>query len=279
MSVIVVPAADAEAIVRFAEPPEAAPDDVSAYVTRTSDGRPDWRLSDDAIALGPPGVIEAFDAWRAAWERVWILDPSSQLTQLAGLATDLDPVHAGHDALGRYLADDDVVVEPADQPALLDDLHHVAELVRALDQHGYGIIDRTPGAERTGLARAWPAHGEAQVVARDEHTEITFQPDVGLVVTTGDGPDRVTIPGIEEVRLLSEHYEVSGAGRTISIEVERARPLAWLLPGSTAWAVRPVPEILTWARTLAGIEEAVDFAMAQGLPMLIIHRRRREPRP
>ncbi len=277
---IVVPSADVLAIVRHAEPPLSSPELLSAYVTRVEGARPDWWLTDDAIAFGAASVVDAFAEWRSTWERVWNLDPGPSVNRLLQFVRELD---GEHDALDSYLGagddgDDEIVIPPTAQPMLRSALARVSELIRRRDADGYGIVDRTPGVERIGLARAWSSHGTEETVAADEHTTIQFQPDIGLVITTGVGADRTVVAGVDEVRLRDDTYVVTGRGRTITIGADRGRPIAWVMPGSTEWRVRLVPEILTWARTFAALDEASHYAAALRLPLVLTCHRPRLPR-
>lgn len=271
-SSIVVPSADVLAIVRHRRPPGTAPAALSPYVVRDGADDGDWLLTDDAIAFGPASVVDAFAEWRSTWERVWNLDPAQSLTRLLHLVRELDADGELDATLVRYLDGDGVVVAPQDQPKLRSELARVGDLIRRRDADGYGIIDRTPGVERVGLARAWSSHGAEETVAADEHTTIRFQPDIGLVIATGSGADRVVVAGVDEVRLSGDAYEITGRGRTITIPAAHARPIAWMMPGSTEWRVRRVPEIVAWARTFAGLDEASHYASALGLPMVLTRR-------
>lgn len=274
---VIVPPADAVAIVRHTDPPLSAPELLVAYVSRLEGTRPDWLLTDDAVAFGNASIVDAFAEWRSTWERVWNLDPGPSVDRLLRLLTELDADDGG--TLGPLFDDDseDIVIPHAAQPILRAALARASELIRERDADGYGIVDRTPGVERIGLARAWSSHGAQEIVAADEHTTVQFQPDIGLVVATGSGADRVAVAGVEEVRLRDDAYEIAGRGHTITIDATRARPIAWLMPGSTEWRVRLVPEILAWARTFAGLDEASHYASALQLPLVLTGHRPRLP--
>ncbi len=186
---IVVPSADVLAIVRFAEPPEEAAVDLQPYVVLLADTIPDWVLTDDAVAFGTPDVIERFAAWRSTWERTWVLDPASSVARLFDLIQTIEPATpVARLVRGHLDDDDDLIIPPAQQTETVAFLARLAERIRARNAQGYGIVDRTPGADRVGLARAWPAHGGGEIVAADDHTTIHFDPDAGIFITTSVGP-------------------------------------------------------------------------------------------
>lgn len=269
---IVVPSADMLAVVRFDDPPDHVPDELAPFVVRCGDGG-DWVMTDDAVAFGSPDIVQRFAVWRATWERSWILDPVSNLTRLIDLARELDPDSSIPSLRDRLDEDDDLVLSPVAQATTVDDLARLADRIRARDATGYGIVDLTPGADRVGLVKSWPACGRDTVVAADDQTEIRFEVDNGLVLATrthAGGYDRGVI---EQVVAQIAGFQVSGPDGTFSVPAVRARPLAWLVPRSTAWRVRRIPEILAWARTLAGVEKATGFAAENGLDLRLTRHR------
>ncbi len=271
---VVVPSAEVLAIVRHAEPPLTAPTLLAPYVVRVGSEYADWLLTDDVVAFATPTVIPGFAEWRSSWERVWVLDPVSSLSRLVVLIRELDPGNGLEAMLDQYVAGDDDLVIPLDtQPDVMAQLDRIAGLIRERDSHGFGIIDRTPGNERVGLARAWPASGGEELIADDGQTEIRFQPDIGLVIATGVGSDRAVVASVDDVRLDGSTYIVTGPACMTSIDATRAHSLAWLMPGSTDWRVRHIPEILAWARTFGGLEEAHEYASGLGLPLRLTRHR------
>ncbi len=277
---LIVPSADILAIVRHAEPPSTAPHPLAPYVVRVGVDPVDWVLTDDVVAFATGDVTQGFAEWRSTWERVWTLDSALSIGRLLALARELDLGTRLEAVLNRHLTDDeDVVLPPDAQPVVMEQLTRLAETIRERDAHGFGIVDRTPDTERVGLARAWPACGESEIVAADQHTEVRFQPDIGLVVATGTGPDRVVIAAVDDVRLDGNTYIVSGSGLTISLDPGHGRPLSWLMPGSTEWRVRRIPEIVAWARTFGGLEEAHRYASGLRLPLRLTRHRPIMPAP
>lgn len=268
---LVVPSADVLAVVRFDDPPTQVPEALLPFVVhdRATD---DWLLTDDAVAFGAHDVVADFTAWRSTWERTWALDPVTSLRRLVSLGQRLLP--ADRDPLPLRLDDnDDLVLDPDAQARVLDDLQHVAGLIRERGAEGIGIVDTSPGTDRVGLARSWPAHGGDEVVAADRHTEIRFVPADGLVLTTTSADGVVDRTAVDEVVGDDAGFRVSGPDSTFTIDTARARPLGWLMPRSTAWRVRRIPEIVAWARTLGGFEEAVAFASDLDLGLRLTHHR------
>lgn len=261
---IKVPSADVLAIVRHDEPPAAAPDSLGAYVVRVAGADTDWLLTDDAVAFGPPAVVQEFTAWRASWERVWQLDPLSTIRRLLALMRASDVGADLQAMIDRHVTRAGDVLAPTSALAPIgSQLADVAELVRRRDAEGYGIVDASPDAERTGLARAWPSWGEVEVLAADRHTEIRFEPASGIAVRT----EEATIVPVVEVTADEAGYVVADPQHSVAIPAERGRPLAWLMPGSTHWRVRRVPEVVVWARTFGGLEECYRYATELDLPV------------
>ncbi len=270
---VVVPSADMLAVVRFDDPPDHVPDELAPFVVRPENGSVDWVLTDDAVAFGSPDIVQRFAVWRATWERSWILDPVSSLARLVDLARELDPDSSIPSLRDRLDEDDDLVFSPVAQATTVDDLARLADRIRARDETGYGIVDLTPGADRVGLVRSWPACGRDAVVAADDQTEIRFEVENGLVLATRTNAGGYDMGVIEEVVAQIAGFRVSGPDGSFSVPAVRARPLAWLVPRSTAWRVRRIPEILAWARTLAGVEKATGFAAENGLDLRLTRHR------
>lgn len=268
---VVVPSADALAIVRFADPPAGVPDELVPFVVRTGGKLADWVLTDDAVAFGSPQVIEGFAVWRSSWERSWVLDPATSLLRLVELCEVIAP-DSSIPRLRDELDDDgDLTLSPGATARLVPELEVLGNRVRERGELGYGIVDRTPQSARVGLARAWPAFGGSELVAADRSTEITFDPAVGLTLTlTGDTPRSLVI---EEVESSDTGFRASGPDGSMLVPAAQARPLAWLMPRSTAWVVRRIPEILAWARTFGGLDEAAKFAIGADLDLRLTRHR------
>lgn len=268
---IVVPSADALAIVRFADPPAAVPDELVPFVVRTGGRVADWVLTDDAVAFGSPQVIESFAAWRSSWERSWVLDPATSLLRLVGLCAVIAPELSIPGLRNEMDDDGDLTLSPGAIARLVPELEVLGDRVRARGELGHGIVDRTPQSARVGLARAWPAFGGSEVLAADRSTEITFDPAAGLTLASLDDTSRSVV--IEEVESSDAGFRVSGPDGSMLVPAAKARPLAWLMPRSTAWVVRRIPEILAWARTFGGLDEAARFAIGAELDLRLTRHR------
>ena len=266
---VVVPSAEVRAVVRFGVPPAAAPEDLAAFVVPEHG---DWVLTDDVLAFGEPDVLERFDAWRAGWERTWVLDPRSNVIRL------LDIGRAAGDPEIETLIRLTLPGDGADELVIPRHLvarsragaHRLAELARARDAMGHGLVDLTPNTRRTGLARAWPACGEVEVVAALHGTRVLLDPAHGLVLHR---PDAAAHGPIDAVHGDADGWTVESGARTVRLDHAQARPLAWLVPGATAWRHRRVPEIVTWTRTLVGLDECLAFASAEHLDVRLTTRR------
>ena len=93
-----------------------------------------------------------------------------------------------------------------------------------------------------------------------------MHPESGLSIARRDDPERVA-EGVDEVELVDEVVIVRSPERTLELDLVEARALGWLIPGSTRWRVRKVPEVVVWARTFAGVIEACSYASALDLPI------------
>lgn len=263
---VVVPPAEVRAVVQFGERPTVAPDDLVAFVVSEQG---DWVLTDDVLAFGDPEVIERFEAWRATWERTWLLDPRSNVIRLFDLGRQ-----SGDPEIAMLLQwterADGVVIAAEHARRARVGLARLAAVARARDALGHGLVDLTPQTERTGLARAWPACGEPEVVAALWGTKVVLAPATGLMLHLGDGS---TLGPIDTAHSDADGWTVCAGERTVRLDHEQARPLAWLVPGATAWRHRRVPEIVTWTRTLVGLDECFEFADAEQLPVRLTTRR------
>jgi hypothetical protein len=264
---LVVPSADVWAVVRWRDLPESPPDELVAFTARTPD---DWVLTDDAVAFGEHGVIESFTAWRSSWDRTWVLDPLSSLERLVDFAEAASPSLFSKRCARGFATGDDVVFGPDVHAHVVVDLERLAAAVRRRDATGIGLVDTTPGSQRVGLARAWPAWGSDELLAACEGVEVHYRPATGLVLETGPadlrGADRgIDVAGpIERAICDGERWTITCGGEGRHLDHRAGRPLAWLVPNSTGWRVRRVPEVVTWARTFHRLRSAFEFATAHG---------------
>lgn len=276
----VLPSRSAYAVVRHAAPPVSAPTSLAPFTIRVDeDGVSDWLLTEDAVAFGESSVVQEFAAWRGEWERSWMLEPLGSLGKLRRLAVELDsgPDSDGRDGeqLLRKMATgpEHVVVPPESQKELAKAAAAVAVKIRTRGATGFGIVDDTPDREWIGLAHTWSPYGEAEVIAADEHLELKYEPVHGLVVTIHGHPDLNPMSAVAQVEFDGSQVVITAAdGRQEGIHHHQARPLAWLVPGSTRWRVHPIPEIVVWSKTFAGVEECCTYASALDLPMQLTTR-------
>ena len=276
----VLPSGSAYAVVRHAAPPVSAPTSLAPFTVRVDeDGVSDWLLTEDAVAFGDSSVVQEFAEWRGDWERSWMLEPRSSLRRLVRLAIELDSApdtdgSDGEQILRKWAAGSQhMVVPPESQKGLAEVAAAVAAKIRARGATGFGIVDDTPHREWIGLAHTWSPYGEAEVIAADEHLELRFEPVHGLVATMHGDPDMNPMSTVAQVEFDGSQVLLTAAdGRQEGIHHHQARPLAWLVPGSTRWRVHPIPEIVVWSRTFAGVEECCTYASALNLPVQLTTR-------
>lgn len=276
-SSIIAPSPDVWAILKFGNVPAAVPDELLPYTMRIND---DWVLTDDALAFGARYVIQQFSEWRSSWERTWTLEPLNSLLRLFDMTHHLDP---GADAPSRQFErlmryhrreDGDVVIPPTDLADCRVALSQLAKLVRTRNEHGFGVIDLTPGAERVGLAKAWSSWGTDEIVVAAEGLEVVLQPSTGLHlrVTTIDG-STTTLGPIDRVDFAGERCRIFSDTDAVTVSLSQARALSWLVPGSTGWRVRRIPETVVWANTCAGLDECLTDAIGLHAPVRLTSRR------
>jgi hypothetical protein len=253
------------AAVRHGHPPLRPPTDLVPFVdaVEVAGALVDWQMTRDAVAFGEPAVFEQYVAWRATWERVYVLDPVTSIARLAAVAAEFD----GSGAAERLeqLAETGIerVVEPGGLGPLLAALTTVNEAVRGRGSLGFGVVDATEGAHRTGLAAAWSPGPATEVLAADEWMQVELDAAGVRVCPAG----AAGLASIAEVEVTADGVRIVHPGGIAVVPLERATPLGWLVPGAVRWRVRQVPEVLVWARTLAGVEAAARDATALGLPV------------
>lgn len=269
---IIVPPAEVRALVRFDRPSAAPPDDLIAFVIEEQG---DWVLTDDALAFGDPDILDHFTAWRATWEREWVLDPRTTIVRLLGLAkaTGSDP-SSETTTLTRLIADtrgsDDMLIPPDLVSRCRAELGRLGELARDRDELGHGLIDLTPNTHRTGLARSWPSWGGPEVLAAVHGAKVVLDPQRGLFLQLGED---TTLGPIDVAISDTEGWTVHAGDESVRLDHDRARPLAWLVPGATAWRHQRVPDVITWTRTLIGLDASLEFAESAGLTVRLTTRR------
>jgi hypothetical protein len=276
-SSIIVPSPDVWAILKFGNVPTPAPDELVPYTMWVDD---DWVLTDDVLAFGARYVIQHFSEWRSSWERTWTLEPLDSLLRLFDmayhLAPEADAPSRRFERLMRYhrREDGDVVIPPTGLADCRAALSQLAELVRTRNEQGFGLIDLTPGAARVGLAKAWSSWGTDEIVAAAEGLEVILQPSTGLHVrvTTSDGSTTALGP-IDHVEFTGERCSIHSESDAVTVSISQARALSWLVPGSTGWRIRRIPETVAWAKTFAGLDECLTEAIRLHAPVRLTSRR------
>jgi hypothetical protein len=267
---LVVPSAEVVAVVRHGAPGATIPDALVPYVVPVEvDGRlVDWYLTEDALAFADPHVVLTFADWRADWERSWTLDPRSSLERLLAAGTDLIPDACDASVVPKIpeVAGAASWIPAEAQSEVAGITARLRDAIRERDSEGFGFVDATPGRESVGLARTWSGQSGSEVLASDNVLLVTMQPETGLSISLRDDPSR-SVQGVDEVELVDESVLVRSRERTLELDLVEARALAWLIPGSTRWRVRTVPEVVVWARTFAGVIESCGYASALHLPV------------
>ena len=266
-----LPSPPVVATVRHDHPPLRPPADLVPFVEVVDhDGAiADWEMTDDAVAFGEPAVFEQYVAWRATWERVWVLDPLISVVRLVTAAAEFDSSSGARrlgelSGGGRGIATGAArVVEPDGLGPLQAALAAVNDAVRERGSLGYGVVDATEGVQRVGLAAAWSPGPTPELLAADEWMRVELDAG-GLRICPAGGP---ALDAVSEVAITGERVRIAAATGVTELPLERTVPLGWLVPGAARWRVRSVPEVLVWARTLAGIEAAARYAVPRGLPV------------
>ncbi|HWL44752.1 MAG TPA: hypothetical protein VNQ73_17555 [Ilumatobacter sp.] len=264
----ILPSPPVVAVVQHDHPPLRPPSRLAAFVTpmMVQGALADWRATDDMVAFADPGVIAQYAAWRATWEQTFELDSLASLHRLTSVAGEFDGAAAAPLA-ELAAADFETVVEPARLAELVAALATVAAAVRHRGRSGFGVVDATPGSRRVGLVVAWSPDASPaatpEVLAADQYLAAELAADGVRLVPAGSAP----LDAVAEVAVGERLVRVTHAAGTAEIAAEHGRPLAWLVPGAALWRVREVPEVVVWARTLAGVEAAARAAGALGLPV------------
>ncbi|HWM18471.1 MAG TPA: hypothetical protein VNO51_02205 [Ilumatobacteraceae bacterium] len=208
--------------------------------------------------------LKAFRVWRDTWERTWDLGPLSNLVALQRIVSGVADVPRVAALLEALVAQPETVrIESSaasDVPAQLDALR--AAIV-ALGREGTAIVDQTPRRRATvGFSRTWGTPAVPELIAADRATVIVIDPADGLVVVErATGARRIT--DVVEADLRGEVVIVTNdRGETIELEAAAARPLAWLVPASVRWTVRPIPEVVVWSALFVRLPDALSVAAA-----------------
>lgn len=278
---IIVPSAELVALVRHSDVPDVAPDDLVPYVRPAGapDATPsDWLLTEDTLAFADVSVPMRYSQWRSAWERSWILDPLASLERLVSAAREFAVSAPSTTLLERVLdpgstgpAGDIVhaALDPDEAARLSAVIESLRDSIADRGRTGFGFVDATPGRQRVGLVRAWSGQDGPEILVADRSVSVGIDPDEGLSVAQWDGAQVQRVAGVTEVEIRGDSVEIRAPEASMALDLHAGRVLSWLMPGCTTWRVRPVPEVLVWARTFAGLVECADFACAIDRPVLL----------
>ena len=109
--------------------------------------------------------------------------------------------------------------------------------------------------------RAWSSAGGRELLSAGSTMHVEADAHQGLCVTSNDGPAR-SLTNVADVTLAGDVVTVRGDEGIVDFHAEAAGPLITLVPGSTRWRVRPVPEVLVWAKTFHRLGQACLRAVA-----------------
>jgi hypothetical protein len=84
-----------------------------------------------------------------------------------------------------------------------------------------------------------------------------------VVIDQATGLRRLT--DVVEADLRGEVVVVTNrVGESIELEAAAARPLAWIVPASVRWRVRPIPEIVVWSALFSRLPDALRVGVTTG---------------
>jgi hypothetical protein len=281
---VVLPPVELVAVVRTGPAPDIPIASLRALVVpvEDADGRlADWRL-DDAMISDPdrasPDALRTFRAWQSTWTRRWPIGPVSNVRSLAreldGIAHDDDldgPGRAEHPdrsllehTLARIAlaADTPCTIDPVDAADVLEQLQLVRLALSIDERHGVGVVDDMPISSRS----------------TSSSTSLTLRPGQGLVlrhvrgaaVGNHDDLDVEHLDGVVAVDLRGDFSLVlNDQGRSVRLLPHDARAVAWLVPRSLRWHVRPIPLVTVWASIFAGLGDALATASATDSSVMV----------
>ena len=236
----------------------------------------DWALV--ASSIRDHANAREYWIWRETWRRTWQVGPVSNAASLHQFVDELDselvPVLA--DVLRTVIGDHEAGVEVpwAIAEDLVSDLDLVRLAITADERTGWGIVDdmAVPGMQ-SGLARTWATPTVRRVMAATLTSSVQIRPGRGLMLVVGDAEDddRATI--IEDIRGVDLRDDpvtlITAAGEHVELPAAVVRPLAWLVPHSLRWHLRPVPLALVWAPWFSGWPAAVAAAASTHAPIRV----------
>jgi hypothetical protein len=224
----------------------------------------DWVIRRDR-AYGA-SELKAYHEWRAAWERAWELGPLSNVRSLQRIVAAMDGVSHLAALLESLVAEPEAQhIAPSGVAELLPELEAVRAAIVAADREGMAIVDQTPRRRPiVGFSRTWTAPAEPELLAANTATGVVVDPAEGLVVIDQSNGLR-RLAAVLEADLRGEVVVVTNrVGETIELEGAAARPLAWIVPGSVRWSVRPIPEIVVWSALFSRLPDALRVGESTG---------------
>lgn len=279
---IIVPAAEVVAVVHHDDPPGEAPEMLDAYVrpAMRADGTvADWLLTEDTLAFADVEIPMRYAQWRSTWERSWLLDPMTSLERLVSAAREFEVSAPATTLLERVLdpgstgPGGDIVhasLEPDEAARLAAVIEALRDAIADRGRQGFGFVDATPGRRRVGLVRTWSGQDGPETLVADRRVVVSVDPTHGLSVTAidDDGAAR-TLRTVEQVEIRGDQVDIRAGTDVMSVDLHTGRVLSWLMPGCTTWRVRPIPEVVVWAKTFAGLVECAEYANEIGRPVLL----------
>jgi len=221
----------------------------------------DWLFNRDGSDAAD---LKAYSEWRRSWERAWELGPLTNLRTLQRIVTGMEDVPRVVALLASLVARPEAArIEPSDVADLLTQLEAVRAAIAGEGRVGTAIVDQTRRRRSTvGFSRTWTTPDEPELIAANTTTAIFLDPTDGLVVVEqATGLRRIT--DVVETDLRGEVVVVTNrSGQTIELEAAAARPLAWIVPASLRWMVRPIPEVVVWSGLFARLPDALRVAAA-----------------
>jgi hypothetical protein len=249
---------------RAPDMPLASLDDFVGPVVDDAGRIVDWMVRRDG-AYGA-SELKAYHEWRAAWERAWELGPLSNVRSLQRVVALMDGVSHLAALLAALVAEPEAQhIEPSGVADLLTELETVRTTIVAEDREGMAIVDQTPRRRPiVGFSRTWTTPSEPELLAANTATGVVVDPAEGLVVIDqATGLRRLT--DVVEADLRAEVVVVTNRlGETIELEAAAARPLAWIVPASVRWRVRPIPEIVVWSALFSRLPDALRVGVTMG---------------
>jgi hypothetical protein len=234
----------------------------------------DWQL--DASRYDDRDAISAYRIWRRSWRLDVPIGNLGNLTTLGEELAKLEPDNPPNSGLLDVItfltrAESPTMTVSADRaPQLLEELETVRLALSVDERFGIGVIDDMPATSRSiGLARAWAPPTTETLLCRTTTTTVLVRPDSGMSVLHS-GPPVEVFTDITGVDMRAETAVlINRRGMSLRLTQEQARPLAWLVPRSLRWHLRPIPLVSVWSDTFDGLREALRAAMASGDDLVI----------